>query len=212
MQHSIRIIAVGALLAGLVIGCGKKNESEPGKLGETSVAAASGSPVERGKYLVETLGGCNDCHTPWKVGEKGPGPDMTKMLSGSPEGLKMPPAFLTPPWGWAGSLSMTAFAGPWGISYAANLTPDPETGLGKWNEADFIKAMRTGVGSHNRPIMPPMPWQALGKASDDDLKAIFAYLHSIPAVKNRVPDVETVGVTRTLGGPIPAPPPMAPPK
>ena len=87
------------------------------------------------------------------------------------------------------TLDATAWIGPWGVSYTANLTPDPETGLGNWTEALFIKALRTGkhmgVG---RPILPPMPWQGIGQVSDQDLKDIFAYLQSIKPVHNKVPD------------------------
>jgi hypothetical protein len=152
--------------------------------------AAPPSPVERGKYLV-TVAACNDCHTPWKLGEKGPEPDMARMLSGHPEGMKLPPPPALPPgpWGFTGALTMTAWAGPWGISYTANLTPDPETGLGALSEQNFIKAMRTGkhLGA-GRDILPPMPWDWYGKMTDDDLRAIFAYLKTIPPIKNKVPD------------------------
>jgi mono/diheme cytochrome c family protein len=151
--------------------------------------AAAPSPVERGKYLVTTMG-CNDCHTPWKLGEKGPEPDMSRMLSGHPQGEKLPPPpAVQRPWGPLAALSMTAWAGPWGISYTANLTPDEETGVGAWTERNFIQALRTGkhLGS-GRDILPPMPWMWYGKMSDDDLKAIFAYLRSIPPIKNQVPD------------------------
>lgn len=153
-------------------------------------APAAPLPVERGKYLV-TIGSCNDCHTPWKLGEKGPEPDMTRMLSGHPEGMTLPaPPTLPPgPWGFAGALSMTAWSGPWGISYTANLTPDPETGIGALSEENFIKAMRTGkhLGG-GREILPPMPWNWLAHATDDDLKAIYAYLKTVPPIKNHVPD------------------------
>ncbi len=149
---------------------------------------AAPNPVERGKYLV-TAGACNDCHTPWKLGEKGPEPDMSRMLSGHPAGMKLPaPPALQGPWGLAGALTMTAWAGPWGISYTANLTPDDETGIGAWSEVTFIRAMRTGqhLGS-GRPILPPMPWNWIGTLSDEDLSAIFAYLRSIPPIRNQVP-------------------------
>ena len=156
---------------------------------QAETGAAAPSPVERGRYLV-TVGGCNDCHTPWKLGEAGPEPDMTRMLSGHPESLKLPPPPVLPPgpWGVVAALSMTAWAGPWGISYTSNLTPDPETGLGALSEENFIKAMRTGRHfGGGREILPPMPWIWVGKMTDEDLKAIFAYLQSIPPIKNRVP-------------------------
>jgi hypothetical protein len=144
-------------------------------------------PVARGEYLVN-LGGCNDCHTPMKLGPNGAEPDMSRMLSGHPESVKLPPP-PKPEGPWMVALfPNSAWAGPWGISYTANLTPDEETGLGVWTADTFIKTMRTGkhlgVG---RPILPPMPWQNFGKLSDDDLKAIFAYLQSIPPIKNKVP-------------------------
>jgi len=152
--------------------------------------ASSASAVARGKYLVSIMS-CNDCHTPYKMGPKGPEPDMTRMLSGSPESAAKnpPPPAPAGPWIWSGTGDLTAFAGPWGISYAANLTPDQNAGLGIWTEDMFLKAMRTGkhMGT-SREIQPPMPWPWIGKATDDDLKAIFAYLKSIPPVKNHVPD------------------------
>jgi len=143
--------------------------------------------IKRGEYLVK-FGDCSACHTPLKFGEHGPEPDLTKFLSGHPASTKLPPPDLKPgPW-FAATAGMTAWTGPWGISYSANLTPDKNTGLGIWTEAMFISAMRTGkhMGS-GRPILPPMPWPASSSLSDDDLKAIFAYLRSLPAIPNSVP-------------------------
>jgi hypothetical protein len=152
-------------------------------------AAASADLVNGGRYLV-TVMACNDCHTPFKMGKNGPEPDMSRMLSGHPENMKMPP----PPkleggWMMAGSATNTAWAGPWGVSYTSNLTPDQNTGMGIWTEDMFIKAMRNGkhMGT-SRTILPPMPWEWFGKMRDQELKAIFAYLKSIPPIHNRVPD------------------------
>jgi hypothetical protein len=155
-------------------------------------APSAAARVERGKYLV-TIAGCNDCHTPWKMGPNGaPEPDMTRMLSGHPEGMKLPPA--PPPSGpWLASFAatQTAFAGPWGVSYAINLTPDQNTGIGIWTEETFIKALRTGKHfGTSRPIQPPMPWYWMAKASDEDLKSIYAYLRTIPPIVNHVPDYQ----------------------
>ena len=102
---------------------------------------------------------------------------------------------------WTGAGSMTAFAGPWGTSFTANLTPDPETGLGRWTEKTFIDTMRTGRHlGHGRPILPPMPVNWIGQATDEDLKAIFAYLRTIPPVKNRVPQpIEPAGPSSAAG-------------
>ena len=145
--------------------------------------------VARGAYLV-SIAGCHDCHTPWVVGPKGPHADMTRALTGHPQDVKIvqPPTIIEGPWVWAGAGTNTAFAGPWGISFTANLTPDPETGLGKWTEEMFIATIRTGrhqgVG---RPVLPPMPVQVYANMTDEDLKAVFAYLQSLTPVRNRVP-------------------------
>lgn len=146
--------------------------------------------VKRGQYLV-TIGGCNDCHTPFKMGPNGAEPDMSRALSGHPEGLVMPPApkMGEGPWLWAGAATNTAFAGPWGVSYARNLTPEKLTGTGIWTEEMFIQTLRTGKHwGVSRPILPPMPWQNYAQATDEDLKSIFAYLRTLPPVKNQVPD------------------------
>jgi hypothetical protein len=100
-----------------------------------------------------------------------------------------PPKLPDGPWLWIGASTNTAFAGPWGVSYAANLTPDEGTGLGIWTEEMFVKAIRTGrhFGTA-RPILPPMPWQVYRNLVDTDLKAVFAYLRTLPPIKNLVPD------------------------
>jgi hypothetical protein len=105
--------------------------------------------------------------------------------------LKMPPApKLDMPWMAAASATLTAWSGPWGISYSANLTPD-SSGMGVWTEEMFIQAMRTGKHwGISRPIMPPMPWETLGHLPDADLKSMFAYLRTIPPIANVVPDYE----------------------
>ena len=109
-----------------------------------AAAAQTANPqVARGEYLVKIMA-CHDCHTPWKVGAQGPEPDMTRMLSGHPQDMVVTPPKLQGPWVWAGAGTNTAFAGPWGVSFTANLTPDPETGLGKWTEDTFIEALRSG--------------------------------------------------------------------
>jgi mono/diheme cytochrome c family protein len=148
---------------------------------------AQAEKIARGKYLV-TYGGCNDCHTPLKMTDKGPEPDMTRMLCGHLEGIKLPAPELKPDSWFAATAGMTAWAGPWGISYAANITPDKNTGIGIWSEEMFVKAMRTGKHMGNgRDILPPMPWRCLASLTDEDLKAVFSYLQTIPPVVNRVP-------------------------
>lgn len=157
-------------------------------LEQSESAHAATEQIARGKYLV-AYGDCNGCHTPLKMGPKGPEPDMTRMLSGHPEKavLPPPPKLTGSPW-FAATAGMTAWAGPWGISYAANLTPDLNTGMGIWTEEMFIRAMRDGKHmGYGRPILPPMPWHSIRTLSDGDLKAIFAYLRTVPPVANRVP-------------------------
>lgn len=158
-------------------------------LASKSIGQAESRKIARGRYLV-SFGGCNDCHTPLKMGANGPEPDRTRLLSGHPEQAQLPPPPKLADSAWfAATAGMTAWAGPWGISYAANLTPDHNTGMGIWTEEMFIQAMRTGQHyGAARDILPPMPWQNLAALSDEDLAAVFAYLRSIPPVANRVPE------------------------
>ena len=161
----------------LLIGCGQKNTGL--------------SPVERGQYLVMS-GGCADCHSPKSFTAAGPVPDVKRFLSGYPAGTRIPeiPKGIFGPaqWGAITTNDMTGWAGPWGVSFSYNLTPHPATGIGNWDEALFIQGLRTGkfMGT-SRDMMPPMPWQEIGKMTDDDLKAIFAYLRSLPPIDNEIP-------------------------
>jgi hypothetical protein len=164
-------------------------------VGLTVPACTSKSPeptlVERGKYLV-TAGGCNDCHSPKILTPAGPIPDTTRLLSGHRAGSPLPPIpkglLSSTQWGALTTSDMTAWAGPWGVSFAYNLTPDMNTGLGGWTEDMFIQTMRKGkFMGMARDILPPMPWQEIGQMTDDDLKAIFAYLQSLPPIENPVP-------------------------
>jgi hypothetical protein len=164
-------------------------------LGGTALSkpgTASRDPVvARGAVLVH-VGGCNHCHTPWVFDPKlgMPVPDMKRMLSGHPAGGPDPEgsrgkhdiALIGP--------SFTSFAMPFGIVYAPNLTPHKERGLGSWTEKMFVDAFRKGkhLGGDGRAILPPMPWMDLAALPDADLKALFAYLRSIPANDNAVPD------------------------
>jgi len=163
------------------IGCTDEGKAKPKSQQEM---------IEMGKYIVHTSG-CDDCHTPKIFTEKGPVFDTTKQLSGHPQGDVIPPldvkALGINQWA-ATTMSLTAWVGPWGISYASNLTPDKATGIGTMTEEMFIKCMREGkymgVG---RPLLPPMPWEVYGKKTDEDLKAIYAYLMSIKPINNQVP-------------------------
>jgi mono/diheme cytochrome c family protein len=182
----MRNIVVVSLLASFAVGafgafgCAKK---------EAAPEAPKVDPVKRGEQLVK-IGGCGDCHTPMAFDPKlgMPVPVKERMLSGHPEGAPDPAA--NPGQGDQAVIgpTFTAFRAPFGVVYAANLTPD-ETGLGAWTEQDFVKTMRTGKHKgEGRVILPPMPWMNLASQSDDDLKAIYAYLRTIPKVKNKVSD------------------------
>ena len=150
--------------------------------------AGKAAQVARGKYLVDIMG-CHDCHTPMKLGPNGPEWDITRALSGHPEDAPaLPPANL--PAGYMAAIggTFTSFSGPWGTSFTKNLTPDKETGLGDWTVEEFIATMKTGrERGKGRPVLPPMPVQNLKALSDSDIRALFAYLQSLPAIKNRTP-------------------------
>ena len=147
--------------------------------------------VERGGMLV--MGGaCHDCHTPKKFLPGGVvEPDMDRALSGHPADDVITAPFKSDPksqWQTHVNTHLTAWSGGWGVSFAANLTPDQNTGLGIWTEEMFLNAMKSGkhMGT-SRQILPPMPWMFYGKLPDEDLKAMFAYLKSLKPVANRVP-------------------------
>jgi hypothetical protein len=193
MRHAKLALAILVTAAAYAWSCQSKTaDARPADETGTKTAASREELVSRGRFLVE-IGGCNDCHTPKIMGPQGPALDTTKLLSGRPAAMPMPPiaASALQPGNWVlMSPDVTTFVGPWGISYAANLTSDSATGIGAWTEEQFIKTMRTGkhLGLEGgRPILPPMPWQGLGKLPDEELKAMFAYLQSVPAVSNRVP-------------------------
>ena len=175
------ILAIGLLLGGT----GVAQSAD----GAKAAKKAPGGAAARGKYLVSTSG-CHDCHTPWKMGANGPEPDMTRMLSGHPQDFAVQPLpKLDGPWISASAATNTAWLGPWGVSFTANLTPDPETGLGKWTLRNFMDTIRTGRHQgRGRPILPPMPIPVYNNFTDQDLGAIYAYLGTIPAIKNAVPE------------------------
>jgi hypothetical protein len=174
----------------LQTGCGNDRSND----NATEMAGAKMTDAEmisRGKYLV-TLGGCIDCHSPKIMTPRGPVEDTTRSLSGHPDDSKLPEIdvkMVQPGMWYLASADLTAWVGPWGISYTANLTPDEPTGIGTWTDEVFIKALRTGMHMGvGRPILPPMPWEYIGKSTDDDLRAIFWYLKSLPPIRNKVPD------------------------
>lgn len=188
------LLLTGLMLALLLANCGQNAADQTTAAKASNPQADSAATVKRGEYLV-TIMGCDDCHTPKKMTEQGPAPDMSRRLMGHPA---------EEPYTWddakgklireqfVGILSpgLTAAAGPWGVSYAANLTPD-DTGTGNWTEAQFAKALREGKSKGldgTRPLLPPMPWQNYRALKDEDVHAIFAYTRTLTPVKNVAPN------------------------
>jgi hypothetical protein len=180
-------ITISMLVALLLIQVSCTQEVENKTLSQEEMIAL-------GKYIVSTSG-CDDCHTPKIFTENGPVFDTTRQLSGFPEGEVLPALdieMIGPDKWVATEKHLGAWVGPWGISYASNLTPDNATGIGTLSEEMFIKTLREGkymgVG---RPLLPPMPWQVYGMKTDHDLKAMYAYFQSLKPIHNEVPQPVT---------------------
>ena len=121
--------------------------------------ASAQTPLERGKYLMNSIVACGNCHTP----QTPQGPVSGKELAGG-----------------------TRFEEGFGVAYAPNITPDAETGIGKWSDADLIKAIRDGKRPDGTTIGPPMPIALYRDISDADAQAIVAYIRATPPVVNKV--------------------------
>jgi mono/diheme cytochrome c family protein len=120
-------------------------------LGLGGAAVRAETPVERGRYLVESIAGCGNCHTPLDKGQR----DWSRIGQGGQE-----------------------FEGPWGVSVARNITPHREDGLGKWSDDEIKRAIRTGVSRSGAKLFPPMGF-FYAKVQEEDLDAIVAYLRSL---------------------------------
>ncbi len=185
----------GALAVSL-LGCTPQRTEQQqiqaaGAIAQPALPAAAQVPgealIKRGQYLA-TIAGCNDCHTPKIITPEGVALDSSRLLSGHPQDAKLPPIPNSLEWVHFNPGS-TAFVGPWGISYGANLTPD-ETGIGTWSYEQFETAIRKGKYKglpDSRPLLPPMPWQMYKAMTDGDVRALFAFLQSIKPVANVVP-------------------------
>ena len=184
MKKIIFIVTVVAMFFLVLIfqfGCAEESKAKP---------LTQEEMISLGKYIV-TTSGCDDCHTPKIFTENGPVFDTTKRFSGFPQDEVLPSLDMSMigPGKWVTTEKhLGAWVGPWGISYASNLTPDKATGIGTLTEEMFVKCLREGkymgVG---RPLLPPMPWQVYGLKTDQDLKAIYAYLMSVKPIHNEVP-------------------------
>jgi hypothetical protein len=189
---SVSLFLLVPLFAIVVCSCNEANTSANAVPSDSTAIKNGGFPdqIAYGHHLVEVIG-CNDCHTPKKMTAMGPVPDTMLMLSGHPASMPAPNVNRNEmeSKGLAVTNDMTAWVGPWGISYAANLTPD-ETGIGNWSEAQFIRCIREGKSKGlegGRQLLPPMPWQDFSLMKDEELKAIFAYLKSMKPIDNIVP-------------------------
>ena len=189
------ISALGLVMLLMALGaCGRSGEG-PVQEEDDAASAKAEAPTEeqirRGQYLV-TIGGCHDCHTPTILDEEldMPRPDMSRMLSGHPKEAPDPEGSLGPRDSALIGPTATSFTLPFGTVYATNLTPDMDTGIGSWTEGMFLAIFRKGrhLGGNGRGVLPPMPWAWIRNLNDDDLRAMFAYLNSIPAVRNAVPE------------------------
>ena len=170
-----------------------QQQPENKKPAATETATSGADQVKRGEYLVGMIG-CDDCHTPKKMTPQGPEPDMSRRFMGHPADEPYTSddkkKLISEQHVAVFSSGLTAIAGDWGVSYAANLTPD-DTGIGAWTETQFFKAIREGKSKGmdgTRPILPPMPWQVYRNMTDEDLKAVFAYLKSVKPIQNVVPN------------------------
>lgn len=192
MKMRTTLFTLNVILAALIFCSCNESSTTSNSTTKDSSDKYAGFPdqIAYGHHLVEVIG-CNDCHTPKKMTQMGPIPDTSLMLSGHPASMPAPDVNRNEieRKGLAVTNDMTAWVGPWGISYTANLTPD-ETGIGSWSEDQFIRAIREGKSKgmeNGRSLLPPMPWQDFALMKDEELKAIFAYLKSIKPISNVVP-------------------------
>ena len=185
------LVASALLVAGIVIASSSCSDHGPVAT-EADTAVLTGPSeaalVGRGKYLVEIMG-CHDCHSPKQMGPNGPYLDPDRILSGYPADRPLPPQPAEHE-GWALlTMDLTAAIGPWGTTFAANITSD-ESGIGNWTEEQFARALKKGLYKGlegSRPLLPTMPWQNYVNMSQEDLSAVFAFLKSTKPVANVVP-------------------------
>lgn len=188
MEKKFLMLALAATIAACSSKKKEINKEEYPEFGSEVIAPLSEEElIKRGSYIVATSG-CHDCHSPKIMTPHGPEPDPTRLLSGHNQNEKLPPLENSP--GWVHfNMNLTAASGPWGTSFAANLTPD-DTGIGAWSFENFKTAIRKGKlkgleGS--RDLLPPMPWQMYKNMTDEDLSAVFHYLKSVKPITNLVP-------------------------
>jgi len=167
-----------------------QNESTQTISKKTDQAPEPEISVARGEYLVNAMG-CDDCHSPKRMGAHGPEIIAELRFSGYPSGRPLQPIDkenLSKGWALFNG-DLTSAVGPWGQSFAANITSDP-TGIGNWDVSNFMTALRKGKYKgleSGRNLLPPMPWTAHAKLTDEDIISIFSFLKTTKPVKNVVP-------------------------
>ena len=180
---ALALVLFAVVMAVVVVARDAKTAAPTSKAKAAAPAVKPTAAVlARGKQLA-TFGGCVDCHTP---GALYGAPDFARQLAGSELG----------------------WSGPWGTSYARNLTPDLETGLGYYNENEIILALKSGKRLDGKPMLPPMPWQNIATLSDADMHALVAYMQSLPPVEHKTPEALPPGQTAS-GSVLSFPPPPA---
>ena len=192
MKNTIKLLL--CCLCFIVLTNCKNKEKETADYGAVSASVEELSledSIKRGNYLVNIMD-CNVCHSPKIMSDQGPIIDESRMLSGHPADAQLPeinPNEITPDKWVMTTQDLTVWVGLWGVSFTANLTSD-ETGIGTWSLDQFKRAIREGKfkGMENgRTLLPPMPWQTYSYLTDEDVKAIYDYLKSIPPIRNIVP-------------------------
>ena len=198
-----KTILISCLIIACIIVLTQCSQNGSDKEPKTNATASSDSAVtklmsgqtdvERGRYLVGICA-CDDCHSPKIMTPQGPVVDSTRRLSGHPAEIKLAEikqSELAPGKWVLGEQDLTAWVGLWGVSFPVNLTPDTATGIGAWTPDLFIRIIRTGkfMGIESgRSLLPPMPWENYRQMTDADLTAIFAFLKTLTAISNKVPD------------------------
>lgn len=170
------VLALGGAYCYVRFGLPNRAEPRAGKV------EATPARVERGKYLFEVVAGCGDCHS--VVDEKRFA--MPVVPGGFAKGKQFPP-------------------GGEGVQVAPNLTPDPETGSGRWTDGQLIRAIREGIGHDGRPLFPGMPYTEYANMSDEDVESVVAYIRTIPPVTNKLPGSQITFPMNLIMRMVPAP-------
>ncbi|MBK8089109.1 MAG: c-type cytochrome [Chitinophagaceae bacterium] len=189
MRKPVLLVAITVIVIFLINSC----NTQPVEQKETAAAPSAEDNLKEGERLVAALD-CEICHSPKRMGPKGPEVIPEFRFGGHQAGTQLPPieekALKS---GWVlFAPDFTSFVGPWGQSYSGNISSD-STGIGMWTEDQFKKVIREGKfkGLDNtRPILPPMPWEAYKNLTDDEISKVFAFLKTTKPVKNVVPQAK----------------------